>query len=102
MPRVVDWPAIVRVGDAGRREGRGGSRRGVFGRSGSARTAGPRVVVESRIARLVEGDEMALDERVAAAGVELHVLTGLVRGADAEGIDAVLLHVGESGEIDFL
>src|SRR6185503_8763209 len=102
VPRVADRPSVVRVRNAGCREGRGSARRRILGRTGPARPGSFGIVVEVWVARLIEGDEVSLGERVAAAGVELHVFAGLIRGADAERVDAVLLNVGEAGEVDLL
>src|SRR5688572_17942954 len=82
---VVDRFAEVRVRNARRGE----AARGV---TGAARTGLVEVVVEVRVARLVEGDEVPLHQGVIAADVELHELTGLVRGLETEAVDAVLLH----------
>src|SRR5450631_1903584 len=77
---IVDRAPVVRVRRAGNRgRARGGGL--VVARPGFAGIAR-----EVRIARLVEGDEVRLHQRVAAADMELDVLTGLPRKFGAQPV----------------
>ena len=100
MPRIIDGFAVVGVWNTARRvfvdAGRGVLLRAV------ARPGLAQVVGKVGVAGLVEGDEVRLGQRVSRAQVELHVLTHLPVHATTQRVHAVLLHVGQAGEIDLL
>src|ERR1041385_2381043 len=93
--RGVDYRAIVRVRDTCRRRG---SRAARLPRSAGAGRSD--LVLEIRIARLIERDDVALLGGERAAEVELHVLARLERKLGAERVDAVLLHVRDTHHVD--